>query len=104
MLKGFHRARACERRADEAQSHGFEFPRRKFGCGISSPEAVPVPRHDPEAGDFCFAPYVVDFLALGVGRSEVVTAELRIRICGPRLLDHSGREVLRVRAPVERAE
>src|ERR1044072_455048 len=104
MLKSFHRAWACQRPADEAQSHGFEFPWRQFGCGISGPENVPVPRHDRAAGYFCFTHYVVDFLALGVGRSVVVTAELRIRICGPRLLDHSGREVLRVRAPVERAE
>src|SRR6185503_1901824 len=104
MLKGFYRARACQRRADEAQSHWFEFPRRKIGCGISSPKAVPVPRNDREAGDLRFAHEVVDFLALSVGRSVVVTAELRIGVCGPRVLDHSGGEVLRVRAMVERAK
>src|ERR1043165_4661269 len=104
MLIGFHRAWACQRPADEAQSHGFEFPWRQIGCGISSPETVPVSRNDREAGDLRFAHVVVNFLSLGVGRSVVVTAELRISICGPRLLDHSGWEVLRVRAPVERAE
>src|SRR5262249_12902566 len=104
MLSGFHRTRAYQRRADEAQSHGFEFPRREIGGSISGPEAVPVPPNDGEAGDLRIAHEVVDLLPVGVGRSVVVTAELRIGVRGPRLLDHSGGEVLRVRAPVERAE
>src|SRR5215211_6379156 len=103
MLIGFHRARACERRADEAQSHGFEFPRREIGCGISCPKTVTVSRYDGEAGDLRFAHEVVDLLALGVGRSVVVTAELRIGVRGPRLRDHPGGKVLRVRAVVESA-
>src|SRR3712207_7574563 len=80
MLKGFHRARACQRSADEAQSHGFEFPRREFGRGIPGPEAVTVSGYDGEAGDLRFAHEVVDFLALGVGRPVVVTAELRVGV------------------------
>src|SRR6185503_6982599 len=104
MLKGFHRARACQRRADEAQSHGFKFPRRKLGGGIPSPKTVTVPRNDREAGDLRFAHEVVDLLALRVGRSVVVSAEDGVGIRGPRILDHSGGEVLRVRAVVESAE
>src|SRR6185369_440604 len=103
MLICFHRARACQRPADEAQSNRFELPRRKIGCGISSPETVPVARDDREAGNLCFAHEFGNVLAPGVGRSVVVTAELRISISGPRLLDPSGGEVLRVRAPLERA-
>src|SRR5689334_20142854 len=104
MLKSFHRARACQRRADEAQSHGFEFTRRKIGCGISSPKAVSVSRNDCETSDLGFAHEVVDFPALGVSGSVVVTAELSKGVCGPRLFEHSSGEILRVRAPVERAE
>ena len=103
MLKGFHRARACQRRADEAQSHGFEFARREFGGSISCPEAVPVSRYDGKAGDLRIAHEVVDLLTLGVGRSVGIAAEVRVGVRGTRLLDHSGGGVLRVRGMVGRA-
>src|ERR1043165_9158338 len=104
MLKRFHRTRACQRRADKAQSHGVEFPRRELGCGISRPKTVTVPGYDREAGDLRFAHKVVDFLALGLGRSVVVTARLRIGVRRPRVPGHSGGKVLQIRAVVESSE
>src|ERR1700752_3563341 len=104
MLYGFHRARAYQRRADEAQSDWFEFPRWEIGCGITGPESVAISRDDRKARDLRIAHEVVDLLALGVGSSEVVAIGHPVSVRRPRVLDRPGGEVLHVHAVVQGPE
>src|SRR5689334_7836041 len=104
MLIGFHRARACQRRADEAQSHGLECPRRKTGGSISGPETVTVSRYDGEPGDLRIAHQIIDLLPLDICRAEVGAADLGIGVRWPRLPGHVRGQVLRIGPPVQAPE
>src|ERR671929_1232380 len=104
MLKRFHRARACQRRADEAQSYGFEFPRRELGCGIPGPEAVTVSRYDGEASDFRVPHQIVNLLPLGISCAVIVATAYPVSVRGPWILGHSGGEILQIHAVVESSE
>src|SRR5688500_18396352 len=101
---GLRRAWARERGADEAQTHRLEPAGGKLGGCVAGPEAVTVARDDGKPRDLCVTDQIVDFAALGSCASMVASAKVRERIGRPRRLRQAGEQILRVGAPLERAE
>src|SRR4029453_2480489 len=85
-----------------AQPDRLERLRRERFSRVAGPEAVPVAGDDGEARDAGVAHEVVDLAALDVGVAEVAAPHVR----EPARPGHrqAGGQVLRIGAPVERAQ
>src|SRR5678816_1511890 len=101
---GLHRAWARERGADEAQTHRLKPAGGKLGGCVAGPEAVTVARDDRKPSDLCITDQIVDFAALGPRAAMIAAAKIRERTGRPRRLRQAGEQILRVGAPLERAE